>query len=94
MFVGRNKIKILTKQEQEGMRKVCRLAREVLDIAAREIKPGVTTDHIDKVVHDACMERDVSLRMCEFSDLALMTIKVLSIPTQLLPLPEISVHES
>lgn len=42
------------------MRKVCRLAREVLDIAAREVKPGVTTDHIDKVVHDACMERDVS----------------------------------
>lgn len=42
------------------MRKVCRLAREVQDIAAREIKPGVTTDHIDKVVHDACMERNVS----------------------------------
>lgn len=61
VFVGRNKIKILTKQEQDGMRKVCRLAREVLDIAAREVKPGVTTDHIDKVVHDACLERDVSL---------------------------------
>lgn len=58
--MGRNKIKVLTKQEQEGMRKVCRLAREVLDIAAREVKPGVTTDHIDRVVHDACMERDVS----------------------------------
>ena len=42
------------------MRKVCRMAREVLDIAARAIKPGVTTDHIDKVVHEACLERDVS----------------------------------
>lgn len=42
------------------MRKVCRLAREVLDIAARAAKPGVTTDHIDKVVHDACVERNVS----------------------------------
>ena len=41
------------------MRKVCRFGREVLDIAAREIKPGVTTDHIDKVVHEACIERDV-----------------------------------
>lgn len=41
------------------MRKVCRLAREVLDIAAREAKPGVTTDHIDKVVHEACLERNV-----------------------------------
>lgn len=60
VFVGRNKIKILTKKEQDGMRKVCRLAREVLDIAARAAKPGVTTDHIDKIVHDACVERNVS----------------------------------
>ena len=52
-------MKILDKKEQEGMRKVCRMAREVLDIAAREARPGVTTDHIDKVVHDACVERDV-----------------------------------
>ena len=42
------------------MRKVCRLAREVLDIAAREIKPGVTTDYIDEVVHRECIKRDVS----------------------------------
>lgn len=60
VFVGRNKVKILTKQEQDGMRKVCRLTREVLDIAAREVKPGVTTDHIDAVLHKACIERDVS----------------------------------
>ena len=42
------------------MRKVCRLSREVLDIAAREVKPGVTTDYIDEVVHKACIERNVS----------------------------------
>ena len=42
------------------MRKVCRYAREVLDIAAREVKPGVTTDYIDEVVHKACLERNVS----------------------------------
>lgn len=59
-LVGRNKIKILNEAEQRAMRKVCRLAREVLDIAAREIKPGVTTDYIDEVVHNACVERDVS----------------------------------
>lgn len=58
-FVGRHNITILNKEEQEGMRKVCRLAREVLDIAAAEIKPGVTTDYIDEVVHKACLERDV-----------------------------------
>lgn len=57
--LSRNRIKILNKEEQEGMRKVCRLAREVLDIAAQAVKPGVTTDQIDKIVHDACMERDV-----------------------------------
>ena len=50
---------MLNKQEQDAMRKVCGLAREVLDIAAREIKPGVTTDFIDEVVHKACIERDV-----------------------------------
>ena len=57
--VGKNNITILDKKQQEGMRKVCRLAREVLDIAAREVKPGVTTDYIDEVVHKACIERDV-----------------------------------
>ena len=59
VFVNRNKIAILTKEEQDGMRKVCRLAREVLDIAAAVAKPGVTTDYIDEIVHNACMERDV-----------------------------------
>jgi methionyl aminopeptidase len=58
--VNRNKIAVLDEKEQDGMRKVCRLAREVLDIAAREIKPGVTTDWIDQVVHTACIEREVS----------------------------------
>jgi methionyl aminopeptidase len=59
-FVGRHNITILNKEEQEGMRKVCRLAREVLDLAAAAVKPGVTTDYIDEVVHKACMEREVS----------------------------------
>jgi methionyl aminopeptidase len=34
------------------------LAREVLDIAASHIRPGVTTDEIDAVVHQACIERN------------------------------------
>ncbi len=58
-FTGRKTITILDKKQQEGMRKVCRLSREVLDVAAREIKPGVTTDYIDEVVHKACLERNV-----------------------------------
>ncbi|KAI9771770.1 MAG: Methionine aminopeptidase 1 [Geoglossum umbratile] len=58
VFVNRNKISVLSEKEQDAMRKVCRLAREVLDIAAREVKPGVTTDWIDQVVHKACIERN------------------------------------
>ncbi|ORX77518.1 methionine aminopeptidase [Basidiobolus meristosporus CBS 931.73] len=42
----------------EKMRTVCRLAREVLDIAGRAVRPGITTDEIDKIVHEACIERN------------------------------------
>ncbi|GAA6025361.1 hypothetical protein JCM10207_001363 [Rhodosporidiobolus poonsookiae] len=50
--------KVLTADEQEGMRKVCKLAREVLDIAAAALRPGITTLEIDKIVHDECVKRD------------------------------------
>jgi len=69
VFVNRNKIEILDKQQQAGMRKVCRLAREVLDIAAAAVKPGVTTDYIDEIVHKACLERESypsPLNYCDF----------------------------
>lgn len=42
------------------MRKVRRLAREVLDITASAIKPGVTTDYLDEICHNAYVEREVS----------------------------------
>lgn len=64
-FPGRHNITVLDEKQQESMRKVCRLAREVLDIAARAIKPGVTTDFLDEVVHNACLERDVSTALRE-----------------------------
>ena len=59
MRLNRNKIDILDAKGQEAMRKVCRLAREVLDAVAAEIKPGVTTDYLDEVCHKACIERNV-----------------------------------
>ena len=59
-FVRRNQIEQLDKKAQDAMRKVCRLAREVLDIAAAAAKPGVTTDYLDEIVHKACIERNVS----------------------------------
>ncbi|PVU92108.1 hypothetical protein BB559_003841 [Furculomyces boomerangus] len=52
--VSSTRIKVLSEKEIEGMRKVCRLGREVLDIAARSLKEGITTDEIGK----ACLERD------------------------------------
>ncbi|KAH8667058.1 putative methionine aminopeptidase, type I [Xylariales sp. PMI_506] len=56
--LNRNKIEILDEKAQEAMRKVCRLGREVLDITAAAIKPGVTTDYLDEVCHKACVERN------------------------------------
>lgn len=34
------------------------LAREVLDIAASHVRPGITTDEIDAIVHEATIERN------------------------------------
>lgn len=48
---------VLTEEEQEGVKLAARLGREVLDEAAQAIAPGVTTDEIDRVVHEACIER-------------------------------------
>ena len=59
-YVKRNNVQILDNKGIEAMRKVCRLSREVLDVAAAAIKPGVTTDYIDDIVHKACIERKVS----------------------------------
>uniref|UniRef100_A0A7I4YKB7 Methionine aminopeptidase n=1 Tax=Haemonchus contortus TaxID=6289 RepID=A0A7I4YKB7_HAECO len=51
-------IKVLDDEEKEGLRVACRLGREVLNEAAKACAPGVTTDEIDRVVHEACIERD------------------------------------
>uniref|UniRef100_U5EZB0 Methionine aminopeptidase n=1 Tax=Corethrella appendiculata TaxID=1370023 RepID=U5EZB0_9DIPT len=57
-FRGNTTIKILDDEEKEGMRVACRLGREVLDEAYRVIDVGVTTDEVDRIVHEACIERD------------------------------------
>lgn len=59
-LMNRNKVEQIDAKAQDAMRKVCRLAREVLDIAAAALKPGITTDEIDQIVHDECIKRDVS----------------------------------
>ena len=52
-----NKIEFLDAAAQQKMRHVCRMAREVLDLAAGALRPGITTDEIDLIVHNACVER-------------------------------------
>ncbi|XP_064595511.1 methionine aminopeptidase 1-like [Liolophura sinensis] len=57
-FRGTTSIKVLDDEEQEGMRVACLLGREVLDVAAKMLKVGVTTEEIDKAVHEACIDRE------------------------------------
>ena len=39
------------------MRVVCRMGREILDLAALAVRPGVRCEEIDTLVHEACMKR-------------------------------------
>lgn len=55
---GNTTIKVLNDDEIEAMKVSSKLGREVLDEAAKAIAVGVTTDEIDRVVHEACIERD------------------------------------
>lgn len=55
---GSTHIKVLDDEEIEAMRVVCRLARECLDVAAEAAEVGVTTDEIDRLVHEAAIERE------------------------------------
>ncbi|SPO41833.1 related to MAP1 - methionine aminopeptidase [Pseudozyma flocculosa] len=51
-------IRVNPPADQDGVRKAAILAREVLDIAASHIRPGITTDEIDKVVFAEAIKRD------------------------------------
>ena len=46
-------------EDVAAMRRAGEIAREVTDLAARAIRPGVTGDELDKIVHAACIERGV-----------------------------------
>jgi len=54
---GGRDIEIKSPQDIVKMRASGKAARQVLDIAGRIVKAGVTTDEIDAAVHAACMER-------------------------------------
>src|SRR5262245_64546140 len=43
-------------EDFDGMRKAGRLAAEVLDLLVPEVKPGVTTAHLDKLAFEYAMD--------------------------------------
>lgn len=47
----------LTKDEIKKMEKACRLAAETLVYIEKFVKPGVTTNEIDKIVHDFTLSK-------------------------------------
>ena len=53
---ARNTPPVHTEKQIKKMRKANLLGREILDAAHRIVKPGVTTDEIDRVVHDYTVE--------------------------------------
>lgn len=51
-------IPVYSLEEIEAMREVNRIGRIVLDTAHRAVKVGVTTDEIDRIVHECILEHD------------------------------------
>ncbi|KAK3824862.1 MAG: MetAP 1 [Benniella sp.] len=54
---GSATIQVLPKDDIDQLRKVCKIAREVIDIGVAAVKIGITTDEIDRIIHDATIER-------------------------------------
>lgn len=52
------KISVLSESDIKKMRKVGRVSREILDVVAAHIRPGITTDEIDAILHKECMARN------------------------------------
>jgi methionyl aminopeptidase len=48
---------VKTPEEIDRLRRACKAAAEVLEETSRAIAPGVTTDALDAVCHDACIRR-------------------------------------
>ncbi|SCU96786.1 LAFA_0G08108g1_1 [Lachancea sp. 'fantastica'] len=53
----KNTIIVYSKEEIKRIRKACMLAREVLDITAAALQPGVTTDELDRIAHEETVKR-------------------------------------
>ncbi len=53
----RGRSMVNTPEKLARVRAVCRAAREVLEICKQAVAPGVTTDQIDAICHEACIAR-------------------------------------
>ena len=53
-------IEVKTADEIEKMKAAGKLARDILDLAGRAVKVGVTTEEIDTIVHEAV----IAVRIC------------------------------
>ncbi|KZV94875.1 methionine aminopeptidase [Exidia glandulosa HHB12029] len=51
-------IQVLDEEQQQRLRVACKMAREVLDLTAAHIRPGITTDELDAICHAAIIERN------------------------------------
>jgi hypothetical protein len=60
-------IEVKTPEEIERMRQSGALARKILDYGGRQVRPGITTDEIDTLVHHAIIEVSVVCRLCHCS---------------------------
>ena len=50
-----NVIELKTKKQIEEMRTACEMASWIREFAGKQVEPGITTDEIDKRVHDECI---------------------------------------
>merc|ERR1711944_36544 len=55
---GNTYVKQLDDEEIESLRVACKLGREVLDEGFNAVAIGVTSDEIDRIVHEASVDRD------------------------------------
>jgi methionyl aminopeptidase len=55
-------VEVKAPTEISKMRESGKLARQILDLAGRAVKPGVTTEEIDEIVHQATIDVSILLR--------------------------------
>ena len=55
---GSKVIPVYNEEEIAGIREACRIGRIALDAAHDAVKVGVTTDEIDRIVHETILSYD------------------------------------